>query len=164
MDHTSYARLSEAELVAWGRRLGAESHPPLFLALRGPLGAGKSVLARAIARGAGVQGAIPSPTFNLLFRYPASRGREVVHVDLYRLQSPAEVRELGWEALGGEGELVLVEWPERAQSLLPASRWDVTLARVEGQPHLRKVRLERVGNPTALPLLPAASAEDDQEP
>jgi tRNA threonylcarbamoyladenosine biosynthesis protein TsaE len=158
MDRTFRARLSEADLVAWGRRIGQEAEPPLFLALRGPLGAGKSVLARAVARGAGVRGAVPSPTFNLLFRYPASRGREVVHLDLYRLGRAEEVIELGWESLGAAGELVLVEWPERAESLLPPNRWDVTLERVEGDPHLRDLRVERLGNASALPALAAGAA------
>ncbi|NIQ54994.1 MAG: tRNA (adenosine(37)-N6)-threonylcarbamoyltransferase complex ATPase subunit type 1 TsaE, partial [Gammaproteobacteria bacterium] len=56
------------ELVRWGLRIGESAEPPLFITLTGPLGAGKSVLARAIARGAGVHGAVPSPTFNLMFR------------------------------------------------------------------------------------------------
>jgi tRNA threonylcarbamoyladenosine biosynthesis protein TsaE len=150
---TARVRLSEAELVAWGRRIGEIADAPLFIALRGALGAGKSVLARAIARGAGVRGAVPSPTFNLVLRYPASRGREVVHLDLYRLERPAEVLELGWESLGGPTELVLVEWPERAGPLLPESRWDVTLERVEGREDLRDLRLERFGRAGSLPAV-----------
>lgn len=149
---TLHARLSESDLIAWGLRIGQQAEPPVFLALRGPLGAGKSVLARAIARGAGVEGTVPSPTFNLLFRYPASRGRVLVHMDLYRLTRPAEVEELGWASLGGEGELVLVEWPERAESLLPVDRWDVTLERVEGAGELRDLHVVRVGNPATIPV------------
>jgi tRNA threonylcarbamoyladenosine biosynthesis protein TsaE len=140
-------------LVAWGRRIGAEAEPPLFVALSGPLGAGKSVLARAIARGAGVQGPVPSPTFNLLFRYPATHERQIVHLDLYRIAGPAELRELGWYELGAEDELVLVEWPERAGDELPPDRWEVTLSAVEGRPSLRDVKVTRVGAPRALPAL-----------
>jgi tRNA threonylcarbamoyladenosine biosynthesis protein TsaE len=151
MEPSFRARLSEAELTDWGLRIGEQAEPPLFLALRGHLGAGKSVLARAIAHGAGVRGTVPSPTFNLFFRYSASRGREVVHLDLYRLDRPEEVVELGWESLGGPHEVVLVEWPERAEHLLPANRWDVKLMRVDGADHLRDVFVERVGNPSALP-------------
>ena len=66
--------LTEEDLVRWGTRIGREVVGPVFLGLKGPLGAGKSVLARAVARGAGVEGPIPSPTFNLLFRYPSPRG------------------------------------------------------------------------------------------
>jgi tRNA threonylcarbamoyl adenosine modification protein YjeE len=113
--------------------VGAAVRTPLFFALRGELGAGKSVLARAIARGAGVSSVMPSPTFNLVFRYEAARGIEVVHLDLYRLERSEDVWELGWRELGADHELVLVEWPERAESLLPADRWDIVLAPANGQ-------------------------------
>src|SRR5262245_48501647 len=70
--------LTEPALEAWGRRIGAQTELPFVLALRGELGAGKSVLARAVARGAGVTGSMPSPTFNLLFQYETERA-QVLH-------------------------------------------------------------------------------------
>lgn len=149
--------MTEAELVAWGERIGAEVEVPVVLALRGELGAGKSVLARAIARGAGVRGAMPSPTFNLVYRYTGERGCsagevEVWHLDLYRLEDPEEVWELGWRELGGDCQIVLIEWPERAEELLPAERWDIYLEGAgEGE---REVRLERHGSAPELPALP----------
>lgn len=150
--------LTEAELVSWGKEIGRTVETPVFLALRGPLGAGKSVLARAIARGAGVVGPLPSPTFNLLFRYRSARAIEVVHVDLYRLNSPAELRELGWDELGEPGELVIVEWPERAAEQLPPDRWDVMLDHCPGEPGRRSVSVLRVGCPPVLPELRASDA------
>lgn len=145
------ATLTESELVGWGERIGGAAGSAIFLALRGDLGAGKSVLARAIARGAGVEGPMPSPTFNLLFRYASARGRDVVHMDLYRLDDPEEVWELGWRELGTEDEIVLVEWPERAEALLPGDRWDVHLrAPAPGSP-LREVHITAVGAPPPLP-------------
>ena len=149
------ARLDEAALAAWGRRIGEEAEAPIFLALSGRLGAGKSVFARAVARGAGVQGPVPSPTFNLVFRYPATRGREVVHMDLYRLTGAEELGELGWYELGGPSELVLVEWPERASGQLPPDRWEVALTLVPGHDDLRDVEVVCVGTPHALPALPS---------
>ena len=80
----------------------------MFFALRGELGAGKSVFARAVARGRGVEGTLPSPTFNLRFDYPLGDGGRLVHMDLYRIREADEVWELGWEELGASGELVLV--------------------------------------------------------
>jgi len=148
--------LSEAELGRWGGVIGAEVHVPMFVLLRGPLGAGKSVLARAIARGAGVEGAMPSPTFNILFRYPTSRGFQVVHLDLYRVSEPEELWELGWRELGAPDELVLVEWPERAEEHLPRDRWEVTLAHVDGDPDSRTVEVNRVGRPPHLPGFPVS--------
>ncbi|MCI0433104.1 MAG: tRNA (adenosine(37)-N6)-threonylcarbamoyltransferase complex ATPase subunit type 1 TsaE [Gemmatimonadetes bacterium] len=142
--------LDEAGLVRWGERIGRETSRPLFLALRGELGAGKSVLARAIARGAGVRAPMPSPTFNLLYRYDADRGR-VFHIDLYRLDSPDEVWQLGWRELGEAGDIVLVEWPERVESLLPEPRWDVRLVAAEPGSLVRHVRIEPHGRPPPLP-------------
>ncbi|HWK88502.1 MAG TPA: tRNA (adenosine(37)-N6)-threonylcarbamoyltransferase complex ATPase subunit type 1 TsaE [Longimicrobium sp.] len=144
------AVLTEDELAAWGRRVGAEARTPLVLALRGDLGAGKSTLARAVAHGAGVEGDVPSPTFNLLFRYDTPRGVQVQHLDLYRLEREDEVWELGWAELGAPGDLVMIEWPERAEALLPRVRWDVRLE--EGDdPGVRAVEVRAAGDPPPLP-------------
>ena len=148
--------LSETELVRWGEQVGRTVSPPVFLGLRGGLGAGKSVLARAVARGAGVRETLPSPTFNLVFRYATPQGTEVVHMDLYRLRSPDELWELGWEELGGDDEIVLVEWPERADGLLPEDRWEVELAIPAEGGDVREIRVRRVGDPPHLPGFPMA--------
>ena len=154
--------LSEADLTRWGERIGREVDVPVFIALRGPLGAGKSVLARGIARGAGVTEAMPSPTFNLVFRYEGEREVpglpgvpvEVVHMDLYRLNDPSELWELGWEELGAVQELILVEWPERAGDLLPDDRWEITLTPTAPGAEFREVAAHRMGNPVHLPGFP----------
>jgi tRNA threonylcarbamoyl adenosine modification protein YjeE len=143
-------------MICWGKAIGAAARTPMFLLLRGPLGAGKSVLARSIARGVGVEGAVPSPTFNFMFRYPSSRGVQVVHMDLYRLSDPAELRELGWEELGGQDELVLVEWPDRAEGLLPEDRWEITLGPVSDDRDARTVSVSRFGVPQYLPGFPVS--------
>src|SRR5512145_2094762 len=86
-DHLGPFRLTETALAEWGHRIGRTAALPLVLGLRGELGTGKSVLARAVARGAGVESPMPSPTFNLLFVYAApARSAEVFHLDLYRLR------------------------------------------------------------------------------
>ena len=143
--------LDEPALEAWGARIGREAETPLVLALRGELGAGKSVLARAIARGAGVDSHMPSPTFNLVYEYMSARGLTVVHLDLYRLTDPAEVWELGWSEMGGSGQIMLIEWPERAEALLPSDRWDIALERDAADDGLRQVTARPAGNPKPLP-------------
>jgi tRNA threonylcarbamoyl adenosine modification protein YeaZ/tRNA threonylcarbamoyl adenosine modification protein YjeE len=143
--------LDQEALEEWGRRIGAEVRAPVFLCLRGELGAGKSVLARAVARGAGVEGTLPSPTYNLQFRYPAGGDRTVVHMDLYRLDDPDELAALGWEELGAPDEIVLVEWPERAGEMLPDERWEVTLDPPSPDSPLRRVTAHAVGRPSAIP-------------
>jgi tRNA threonylcarbamoyladenosine biosynthesis protein TsaE len=143
-------RLDEPGVERWGERIGRTVGAPIFLGLQGPLGAGKSVLARAIGQGAGVTRPMPSPSFNLLFRYPGRPGLEVVHLDLYRIDDPEDLRELGWDDLGQSHEIVLVEWPERAGPLLPPDRWDIELSPVSGSPLLRDVSVRRVGAPPEL--------------
>ena len=147
------AELTEPELVAWGERIGREARTPLVIALRGDLGAGKSTLARAVAHGAGVAGDVPSPTFNLVFAYDTPRGTRVQHLDLYRLERPEEVWELGWSELGAASELVMIEWPERAEALLPEPRWEVKIEDL-GDPASRRVAARPVGDPPPLPPLP----------
>jgi tRNA threonylcarbamoyladenosine biosynthesis protein TsaE len=102
------------------------------VALQGGLGAGKTTLARAILRAAaGDPGlVVPSPTFTLVEVYDTSRG-PFWHFDLYRLEAPEQVFELGWEEVRAEG-IALIEWPERLGPLLPSERLTVTLA-IEGE-------------------------------
>lgn len=147
--------LTEAELVAWGERIGASVAVPVVFALRGELGAGKSVLARAIARGAGVSGPMPSPTFNLVYRYHGARGVDVWHLDLYRLEDPDDVWELGWRELGSGDDIVVIEWPERAEALLPRDRWDVHIEMTTGSDGERSKRLVRAVRRGDAPALPA---------
>ncbi len=145
-------RVREEELVAWGQRVGAEVKVPVFIGLRGPLGAGKSVFARAVARGAGVGGALPSPTFNIVFRYALPDGRAVIHADLFRLRDAAELAGIGWEDLvDDDGAIALVEWCERAGDALPRDRWEIVLGFVPGEDGVRGVEIVRVGEPVALP-------------
>ena len=125
-------------------RIGASVLPPLWIALRGPLGAGKSALARAICRGAGVGGRIPSPSFTLVQDYHSRRGFRIHHVDLFRLRSGDDLGPLGWEELMRSSGLVLLEWPDRAGDQLPADRWEVAMA-YASLPTERVVRVDRIG-------------------
>ena len=144
--------LTEDELQAWGREIGATVRTPVVFALTGPLGAGKSVFARSLARGVGVRGPVPSPTYNLVLAYEVAPDRRVVHMDLYRLSSAEEVFELGWDDWMSDSEaVILVEWAERAGPYLPRDRWTLRLSPVEGHPTLRRVEWSSVGTPPPLP-------------
>ncbi|MDP2954976.1 MAG: tRNA (adenosine(37)-N6)-threonylcarbamoyltransferase complex ATPase subunit type 1 TsaE [Longimicrobiales bacterium] len=151
-------RLDEAGLVRWGERIGETLDAPAFIGLQGPLGAGKSVLARAIGQGLGVSQPMPSPSFNLQFRYSATLGVQVVHMDLYRLAGSDELAELGWDDLGQPNEVILVEWPERAGSLVPPDHWIIELSPVRARPLLRDVGVIRAGHPPELAGFPMTVA------
>lgn len=155
--------VTERELAGWGELVGASVQPPLVMALRGELGAGKSVLARAVARGAGVTGPMPSPTFNLVLGYETPDGVEVYHLDLFRLHDASEIWELGWSEMGHGAQIVLIEWPERIEHLLPADRWDVSLSHVQGSPELRTLRVERHGESPELPPIELEQSEQSVE-
>jgi tRNA threonylcarbamoyladenosine biosynthesis protein TsaE len=108
-----------ASLEAWGRALGSALPRPVVITLAGELGAGKTTLVRALCDGLGVAdlSAVTSPTFALLQEYASPRGA-IVHADLYRLRSDAELEQLGWDELVASTPVLLVEWPERAEGAL----------------------------------------------
>jgi tRNA threonylcarbamoyladenosine biosynthesis protein TsaE len=121
--------LTEAELVAEGESLGRDLPPRSVLFLEGELGAGKTTLVKAIVRGLGVSAPATSPTYALVHHYEGRRG-PVYHLDCYRLRTPDEAADLDWETLVGEGDAVLIEWPERAGVWPPAPTRRLRLSHV----------------------------------
>lgn len=112
---------------ALAARLVATAPQPAVVYLHGDLGAGKSTLARAWLRRLGVQGAIKSPTYTLIERYPVPQGL-AAHLDLYRIAAADELDFLGLDELAAEASLWLVEWPERGGRALPAADLHLHLA------------------------------------
>jgi tRNA threonylcarbamoyladenosine biosynthesis protein TsaE len=129
-------KLSEPELKHWGEELGRSSVAPLLITLTGELGAGKTTLAKAICSGYGVTEEITSPTYTLVNQYASSRS-PVYHIDLYRLDSPAQLTNLGWDEIIGSHSLVLVEWPERGGERIPTDHLPIDLDYVPGDPSRR---------------------------
>ena len=128
------------ELIAFGESLGRglTAVVPRVVTLSGDLGAGKTTLTRAIARGFGVLEPVTSPTFALVHEYRATGGR-LFHLDLYRLQGPHELANIGWEELLAVHALLIIEWPDRAGALVPDNALAITLAHVAADESRRKV-------------------------
>ena len=124
---------------ALGARIAAALRIGDLVALEGDLGAGKTTLARAILASLGVTENVPSPTFTLVQEYETPR-LTVRHFDLYRLEKPSEIAELGLDDALLDGA-ALVEWPERAEGLLPDDRLHVALSLDMG------TRLARLSGP-----------------
>ncbi len=131
------ASMTEALGAAVGRALRAGE----AILLWGPLGAGKTTLARGLIRAlTHPDEEAPSPTFTLVQTYDGP-AFAIAHLDLYRLSGPEETRELGLDEALEEGAAV-IEWPERLEGRLPPDRLDIRLRMVgEG----RMAELERHG-------------------
>lgn len=128
----TYQTRSEADTMNFAERLAPMLRPGDTVLLYGELGAGKSVLARGIARGMGVAGPMPSPTFTLLLPYAGADGRRLYHFDLYRLADADEYYAAGLdEFVGGDG-VAVVEWPQRA-SLEPTPALEIELRRASDE-------------------------------
>jgi tRNA threonylcarbamoyladenosine biosynthesis protein TsaE len=128
--------MTRAELVAWGESFGHAATAPLVVALAGDLGAGKTTLAQAICAGYGVTEPVTSPTFALVHRYDAPRS-PVYHLDLYRLDRPSDLINIGWDEIVTSHALVIVEWPERAGDLIPPHHVPIDLEHVPSDPERR---------------------------
>ncbi len=108
------------------------------MALTGDLGAGKTVFARGVARAFRAREPVHSPTFTLINEYHGDR--IVFHADLYRVADAREAEELGLEECFEGGGVTLIEWPERAEALLPPRAWRVEL-RLGATPNERAIRI-----------------------
>lgn len=109
--------LSRQDTERLGATLGRSLRPGDILALTGALGTGKTTLAQAIARGMGIMAPVTSPTFALIQEYPGPV--PLFHFDVYRLQAPEEVLELGFTEYLERDGVLLIEWADRIAPLLP---------------------------------------------
>ncbi len=113
-----------------GMRLGAALQTGDVICLQGELGAGKTTFVQGLAAGWGSLDAVSSPTFVLVNLYRRPAGGQLFHFDTYRIESSLEAEELDLEAMLSSGALV-IEWPERMVSVLPAERLWIKLEYID---------------------------------
>ena len=137
---------SEQETIDLGEELARKLPPRAVVLLIGELGAGKTTLAKGIAKGLGAAEPedVSSPTFTLIHEHgdPVT----VYHVDLYRVDEPRQAATLGLEEIFERDAVVLIEWGEKFPELLPLKRVEIRIKRLESEE-----RQISVGYPTAEP-------------
>ena len=144
------------ETRAFGRALGAAAPAGTLLALVGPLGAGKTELAKGVAEGLGVTSVVNSPTFVLMNEHP---GRlRLFHVDAYRLDDPDEAVAAGLFDDRQAAGVAVVEWADRLGDRLPADRLEISIIPVADGTDTRRIGWRATGA-THLRLAAAALAE-----
>jgi len=116
---------SEEETIELGRKIAGDLPKRCVVLLIGNLGAGKTTLAKGIISGlgAGNPEEVASPTFTLIHEYPGA-----YHIDLYRLDTAAQVATLGLDEIFDRDAVVLIEWGEKFRELMPADRIEITLS------------------------------------
>lgn len=121
----------EAATEAFGAELARLTSGKGLISLSGDLGAGKTTLCRGLLRAAGHQGRVKSPTYTLVEPYTL-RDTHIMHFDLYRLEDPEELDFIGFRDYLTGDNLCLVEWPQKAGTLLPTVDLELEL-RIEGR-------------------------------
>ncbi len=141
MNHISN---TEEDTIKIAQDLAKEIRENDVIALHGNLGMGKSVFARALIRACtdDPELDVPSPTFTLVQLYDTPKG-QIAHFDLYRLEDPEEIFDIGWEDALSTG-ITIIEWPDRLGPYLPRERVDIHLQAGDNGNLTRKILIERV--------------------
>ena len=141
----TYISNSDAETIEYGRRLGASMHGGETILLCGPLGSGKTVLAKGIAAGIGVEEVVTSPSFAIMNVYGGDPG--LCHADFYRIQSRWEMEDLLEDYLYRRDLVTVVEWGE---PLIPSLSSFVHI-KIELLDDMRRISLQRRGAERSVP-------------
>lgn len=129
---------SVEETWALARKIAEELKPGSVLCLEGDLGAGKTTFTQGLAAAMGVPGRVNSPTFCIVQEHG-----KLVHMDLYRLKSEEDVLAIGWEDYLADGAILVVEWPERAGSLIPGDAWHISITNPGTADEVRRIAITR---------------------
>lgn len=132
---------SEKETFELGKRIANAVNPGMVILFYGDLGAGKTVMTKGIAAGLGIAEMITSPTFTIMQEYEGGR-MPLYHLDVYRIEDPDEMEEVGLnEYIYGNG-LTVIEWAEQIEDILPEDAIKITIERNVENPEDRDIRIE----------------------
>lgn len=142
---TTITGRNESDTASFAAQCAAAAKNGDIFTLSGPLGAGKSVFCRSfIQHLSGSDIDVPSPTFTLVQTYETPKGT-IWHFDLYRIEDPEEIYEIGWEEALSDG-ILLIEWPERLENHMPSTRKEIIFEDINGES--RNIRLIHHGGGT----------------
>jgi len=149
LEQYAYLLSNEAATIAWAKQLARLLNVGDIVAFSGDLGTGKSVLSRAIMRALDVQDeSLPSPTYAVIQEYDGRLENKlpcrVAHMDLYRLEGVEDAEMLGMREFFESPWICLIEWAERAASLMPQTVLHIHLSYVQGDVKKRHLRLSGV--------------------
>ena len=137
-----YQTSTEEDTIELGRKLATQIVRPCLILLNGTLGAGKTTLTKGIVSGleAASEDEVSSPTYTVIHEY----GKDVYHIDLYRLETPEQVRMLGLDEMFDRGGVMLVEWGDAFRRVLPSDT-PVSVWIERGAGDVRAITVEGLG-------------------
>ena len=135
----------ESDTIKAAQDLAKNLMPNEIIFLNGTLGMGKTVFARALIRALCKDDTLEviSPTFTLVQTYDADLA-PISHYDLYRIEDPDEIFELGWEDSLADG-ITIVEWPQRLGPYVPTSYLDISITNANNQSDQRQIQIKHIG-------------------
>lgn len=138
---------SESDMLDFGAAFAKKlrpsgQHSAQILELLGDVGTGKTTFTRGLARGLNITTPVTSPSFTISKTYPLPRGRSLVHYDFYRLPDPGLMSDDLAENLKNPNNIVVIEWGQSVQNLLPASRFRLEFAYNDDGSHSVKITKE----------------------
>ncbi|MCX6141149.1 MAG: tRNA (adenosine(37)-N6)-threonylcarbamoyltransferase complex ATPase subunit type 1 TsaE [Candidatus Kapabacteria bacterium] len=152
MEVVTLRSASEMETIQQGEQFASQLKHGDIVGLEGELGAGKTEFVKGICRFFAVEDLVTSPTFTIINQHagttPDGTPLKIYHVDLYRIGSPADLAEVGFDDMVfAHDALKLIEWPERAEQLMPSKRWIVTITADESDDDARLISIMPPQNP-----------------
>lgn len=133
---------SAEETINTGVEIAKHLGDKSVVALYGDLGSGKTQLIKGICKGLGVEETVNSPTFIIVNEYSSPSFPKIYHFDLYRMKTQDEILNIGFDDYITTGNIVLIEWPEHVEDILPRDTIKIHLAHTSANENERWIRLE----------------------